>query len=164
MLMRREGATIAEIVEATGCSRTRSDILRRKSAQSTSFSPSRCAMKRGMRVSWCLSLLLLMPPAAGSAQEPPSVRKASDLAIKATIPVPGDTMAFSDIMAFGFEAIWLASGVSVVRVDPGDHSVIEIALEGASGPSATRLRVRERCGLRASAPTGFTASIPLRTP
>ena len=42
-------------------------------------------------------------------------------------------MAFSDVMAFGFEALWLASGAIVVRVDPADNSTIEIALEGANG-------------------------------
>ena len=37
-----------------------------------------------------------------SAEDMPEIRKASDLAIPATIPVPGD------YMTFGFDALWLS--------------------------------------------------------
>ena len=86
-----------------------------------------------MRVSRWFAILLLMPPAAAPAQGLPSERKASDLVIEAEIPIPGDTMAFKDVLGFGFETLWLASGESLVRVDPADNSLIEIVLDGANG-------------------------------
>lgn len=52
--------------------------------------------------------------------------KAEDLQIEAEIPKNGTNMAF------GHDALWVASGFSVLRIDPNDNSVQEVALEGAS--------------------------------
>jgi streptogramin lyase len=50
-----------------------------------------------------------------------------EVSIEATIPRAGD------FLGFGFDSLWMMSGIELLRINPSDNSVTEIPVEGAVG-------------------------------
>ena len=79
-------------------------------------------MKSSVWTKFAVGFLSAFYPVAAQAD----AITAEDLQVEAEIPNNGTNMAF------GHNALWVASGFSVLRIDPSDNSVQEVALKGAS--------------------------------
>lgn len=79
-------------------------------------------MKNGVWIRLAVSFLAVHYAVAAQADAITD----EDLQVEAEIPKNGMNMSF------GHGALWVTSGFSVLRIDPSDDSVQEVALEGAS--------------------------------
>lgn len=70
---------------------------------------------------------LSVMPLSAVADGSPVAHVVDDLTIEATIPAGGD------FMTFGFDALWLAGGNHVYRVDPATNAVTAVVLPDAFG-------------------------------
>lgn len=76
-----------------------------------------------------LLLGLMLPIISAAANNPPTLENSVDsLTIEAKIGRGGD------FLGFGFDSLWMMSGLRLARVDAGDNSVTDIPIEGTRGP------------------------------
>ena len=69
----------------------------------------------------------LILPAVLPAGELPPAHSLDDLVLEAEIPISGN------VIVFGFDALWMAGGPNLVRVDAADNAATVIPLPGAHG-------------------------------
>jgi DNA-binding beta-propeller fold protein YncE len=79
-------------------------------------------------IRYILSILLLVPASlelrAQNAADPQTIK---EISITAKIKRGGD------FMAFGFDSLWIMSGLRLARISPADNSFIDIDLDGTIG-------------------------------
>lgn len=73
---------------------------------------------------YTLIFVVILMPKPAEAEDPGDLK---DIIVQAEIPKGGD------FMGFGFDSLWMMSIGSLIRVNPGDNSFIEIGIEESYG-------------------------------
>src|SRR5690242_3167098 len=87
-----------------------------------------CANRGAKMIRYILSILLLVPASlelrAQTAADPQTIKE---------IPITAKIKRGGDFMAFGFDSLWIMSGLRLARISPADNSFIDIDLGGTIG-------------------------------
>jgi hypothetical protein len=100
----------------------------------------------------------LILPAALAAGELPGPRAFEALELEAEIPISGG------FMAFGYDALWMAGGRRLVRVDAADNAATTIPSQARAATPAGSRWEKAGSGFRLPAAISSTRSIPRPTP